>query len=271
MRISVVTPNFNMAPYLEDTIKSVIGNLRPDDEYFVIDGGSTDGSVDIIRRHQCSLTGWVSEKDAGYADALAKGFARATGDILCWVNSSDLLLPKALECVRHLFESRPEDLIYGDVFNVDESNNVLWKSSANFPPLKYHMLYGGGTPWQVGCFWRRGIYQAIGGIRPDLRFAADYDFFLRLCLIGSALYVPKIFGAHRHHPGQLSIAGSSSYEDERSAVQAVAMEGEKNLLATRLLMRSIFSFTARAHARIALILSRRDPLRGTPLSVYRCE
>jgi glycosyltransferase involved in cell wall biosynthesis len=81
MRISVVTPSFNMAPYLEDTITSVIGNLRPGDEYFVIDGGSTDGSADVIRRHEQSLSGWVSEKDAGYADALAKGFDRATGDI----------------------------------------------------------------------------------------------------------------------------------------------------------------------------------------------
>jgi glycosyltransferase involved in cell wall biosynthesis len=97
MRISVVTPSFNMAPYLEDTITSVIGNLRPGDEYFVIDGGSTDGSTDVIRRHEQSLSGWVSEEDAGYADALAKGFDRATGDILCWINAGDLYLSGALD------------------------------------------------------------------------------------------------------------------------------------------------------------------------------
>ena len=86
MRISVVTPSFNMAPYLERTIRSVLANLGPNDEYFVIDGASTDGSLDILRRYDGSLTGWVSEPDSGYADAIGKGFSRATGDILCWIN-----------------------------------------------------------------------------------------------------------------------------------------------------------------------------------------
>src|SRR5882724_2742913 len=97
MRISVVTPSYNMAPYMEDTITSVIRNLRAGDEYFVVDGGSTDGTVDIIRRYEHRLTGWVSKPDRGYAEAIGKGFDRATGDILCWINCSDLYLAGALD------------------------------------------------------------------------------------------------------------------------------------------------------------------------------
>src|SRR5215469_6751580 len=111
MRVSVVTPSFNMAPYLEATITSVIANLRAGDEYFVIDGGSTDGSVDAIRRHEAGLTGWVSEPDGGYAEAIAKGFDRATGDILCWLNCSDIYLSGALDAAKDLL-SADLDMIF---------------------------------------------------------------------------------------------------------------------------------------------------------------
>src|SRR5262245_44562048 len=122
MRISVVTPSFNMASYLEDTIKSVIANLGADDEYFIIDGGSTDGTIAIIRRYEQRITGWVSEADAGYADAIAKGFERAGGDILCWINAGDLYLLGALEAARNLLMG-DLDMIFGDDFYVDENSN----------------------------------------------------------------------------------------------------------------------------------------------------
>jgi glycosyltransferase involved in cell wall biosynthesis len=163
MRISVVTPSFNMAPYLEDTIASVIGNLRPGDEYFVVDGGSTDGSADIIRRHATSLTGWVSEKDAGYADALAKGFDRATGDILCWINTGDLYLSGAFDAARRAFAD-DRDMIFGDDFYIDQNNKILAYSRGWVPDLRMAMLYGGWTPLQDACFWRRSLYQGIGGL-----------------------------------------------------------------------------------------------------------
>ena len=133
------------------------------------------------------------------------------------------------------------------------------------------MLYGGGTPWQVGCFWRKGIYQEVGGIRSDLRYAADYDFFLRLCLKGSSYYAKKVFGAHRHHQGQLSIAGSSKYEDERREVRLAAVESVNHPFAMQLLLRSIFLFNAKVRGRLSLFLSNHDSLRGAPLSKFRCE
>ena len=100
MRISVVTPSFNMATYLEETIASVLGNLRPGDEYFIIDGGSTDGSLDIIRKYEDRITAWISEPDHGYADAIGKGFDRARNDVLCWINAGDLYLRGAFDAAR---------------------------------------------------------------------------------------------------------------------------------------------------------------------------
>src|SRR6267378_1882064 len=123
-RISVVTPSLNLGRYLRATIESVLGNLSAGDEYFIIDGGSTDGSVDLIRGYGSRVTGWVSEPDKGYADALAKGFARATGDILCWINAGDLLLPGALSAARRALTDSDAEMIFGDDLYLDEEGRV---------------------------------------------------------------------------------------------------------------------------------------------------
>lgn len=269
--ISIVTPCLNMAGYLRPSIESVLVNLRPGDEYLVIDGGSTDGSVDIIRAHEQHLAGWVSEPDRGYADALAKGFARATGDILCWVNASDLLLPGALDAVREAMSDCRADMLYGDVLDIDENGNVICRSSGRVPWLKYYMLYGGGTPWQVGCFWRRDAYHAVGGIRPEMRLAADYDFFLRLSSSRPVKYVPRVFGAHRHHSGQLSIAQALKYKEERLAARRAVMKDQGQSAAVRLALTSFFWPYARLRARATKLWSHRDRLRGVPFAGLRCE
>lgn len=117
---TVVTPNYNMGSYLAETIESVLANLESGDEYFIIDGGSTDESVEIIRHYENKITGWVSEKDCGYADALAKGFARANAEYQCWVNCGDLLLPGALDEARTRLAEKDSEMIFGDDVYVDE-------------------------------------------------------------------------------------------------------------------------------------------------------
>lgn len=261
MRISVVTPSFNMAPYLEDTIESVLTNLRGGDEYFVIDGGSTDGSEDIIRRHQQSLTGWVSEKDAGYADALAKGFDRATGDILCWINASDLYLLGALDAARELL-TEGLDMIFGDDFYIDEDNRVLSYSRGWVPDLRMATLYGGWTPLQDACFWRRDLYQKIGGINRSLRYAADYDLFLRMALAGRTGYVPHTFSAFRRHSGQKSISGSAAYEDERRRVRAREIGVYRSEPVLKAIYCGINRVAMSARARLAPLVWRRPDLAG---------
>jgi glycosyltransferase involved in cell wall biosynthesis len=219
LRVSVVTPNYNMASYLEATMQSVFANLQPGDEYFVIDGGSRDGSAGLIEKHAGRLTGWISEPDRGYADALAKGFARATGDILCWINSGDLLLDGSLARARLEVARTGADMIFGDDFYIDEDNRVIRYSCGRVKNLRYAMLYGGWTPLQDACFWTRALYQRAGGLDPDLKAAADYDLFLRMVTTGTAQYVPVTFSAFRRHGGQKSIAQQAAYAREREMVR----------------------------------------------------
>jgi glycosyltransferase involved in cell wall biosynthesis len=271
MRISVVTPSFNMAPYLAATIDSVVQNLRPGDEYFVIDGGSTDDSVDIIRHHEAGITSWISEPDTGYADAIAKGFERATGDILCWLNCSDVYLSGALEKARVLMERDNADLIFGDDFYIDEAGNVLGFSKGWVQNLRFATLYGGWTPLQEACFWRRDLYWKVGGIDRSLRFAADYDLFLRMSGAGRPTYVPVAFSAFRVHRGQKSISGTREYERERWERRSVELsrlqESKGRNLAKRVFYRAMMS----ARARLAPVIWRRPEFAGVAVETLRCE
>lgn len=265
MRISVVTPSFNMAAYLEDTIKSVLANLQPGDEYFVIDGGSVDGSVEVIRPHERNLTAWISEPDHGYADALAKGFARASGDILCWINVGDLYLSGALDAARRLLTS-DLDMIFGDDFYVDESNKILAFSRGWVPDLRMAMLYGGWTPLQDACFWRRELYETIGGIDSTLRYAADYDLFLRMAISGRAQYVPHTFSAFRRHAGQKSIAGSAVYERERGRVRDREIRARSGGAIRSMIYRGSNRAAMSLRARFAPLIWRRPDLVGHPVT-----
>jgi glycosyltransferase involved in cell wall biosynthesis len=217
---TVVTPNYNMSEYLAATIESVLRNLGPGDEYFIIDGGSLDGSIEVIRSYEASLTGWLSERDAGYADAVAKGFSRAGGRYLCWVNSGDILLEGALEKARTAFQQTRADLIFGDDLLIDEDGKVIQVTNGHAADLKKMMLYAGWTPLQESCFWTRTLYESIGGIDPKVKYAADYDFFLRMSLAGRCSYQPAIFGAFRRHKGQLSMAKMALYKSEREKCRA---------------------------------------------------
>jgi len=212
---SVVTPNFNMGEFLTETIESVLANLRPGDNYFIVDGGSTDESVEIIRRYERRLSGWVSERDRGYADALAKGFSRSTSDYQCWINSGDLLLTGALDEARKRLDESSADMIFGDDLYIDEDDLVLQVSNGHAHHLASMMLYGGWTPLQDACYWRRSLYEKVGGIDPSVKYAADYDLFLRMSLSGNCEYVPSIFSAFRKHEGQTSHAHANGYKQER--------------------------------------------------------
>jgi GT2 family glycosyltransferase len=268
-KISVVTPCFNMADYLEDTIKSVIDNLQPGDEYFIIDGGSTDGSVEIIQRYGRHITSWVSERDAGYADAIGKGFNRATGDILCWINAGDIYLSGALEAARGLLTDDLE-MVFGDDFYIDEDNRVLNFSRGWVANLKTAMLYGAWTPLQDACFWRRSLYEKIGGIDRGLLYAADYDLFLRMAMVGKARYVPVTFSAFRRHAGQKSVSGSANYEIERKCVRAREIATQDSALALKAFYRTVNRLAMSARGRLARWIWARPDLVGKPVLSLPC-
>lgn len=261
MRISVVTPSFNMAPYLEDTINSVVSNLREGDEYFIIDGGSTDGSLEIVRRYERQITGWVSEPDHGYADAIGKGFDRATGDILCWINAGDLYLSGALDAARQqLIDDL--DMIFGDDFYIDQDSKVLAYSRGWVPNLRAATLFGTWTPLQDACFWRGDLYRKIGGIDRSLKFAADYDLFLRMALAGRTSYVPMAFSAFRRHQGQKSISGALPYKKEKFACRHRELARHRRNWLTDLFNRFSGRAAMSIRARLAPVLWDRNDLAG---------
>jgi glycosyltransferase involved in cell wall biosynthesis len=176
-RITVVTPSFNQALFLEQTILSILSQNYPNLEYFVVDGGSTDGSVDIIRKYASDITWWVSEKDRGQTDALIKGFSRATGDVLGWINSDDLLEPGALNAVGRAYRENPGSLIAGNVKLFSDSTGqerLVRQRRLNFEDMvkiwTKRSFYS-----QPGVFFPRGAYVAVGGLDRDLHYCMDHD------------------------------------------------------------------------------------------------
>lgn len=272
MKISIVTPNLNLGHYLASTIESVLVNLRPGDEYFIVDGGSSDGSQEVIRSYEKRITAWTSEPDRSYGDALRKGFDRATGEVLCWINSGDLLLPGAFDAARQAFAETDAGLIFGDDFYIDENDQVLQYSRGYVKDLKHYMLYGGWTPLQDACFWRSDLYRKVGGINLELRFASDFALFLRMSSMGKIHYVPKAFSAFRRHPGQKSIAGSAKYEAERQRVRKHMVEEiSQDSRLHQVLRRSWYWTAVRWRARISQKLWRRPDLAGRSIHELACD
>src|SRR5215831_18533986 len=149
-RISIVTPSYNQGRFIEETIQSVLSQDYPNLEYIIIDGGSKDQSVDIIRKYEKRLAYWVSEKDSGAADAIAKGFRRATGDIMAYLNSDDLYSPETLRAVAEVFQAGRSDVVYGNTWWIDSDGHYLGeRRQTPFAPMGY--LYGGFDLQQPAC------------------------------------------------------------------------------------------------------------------------
>lgn len=165
-RISVVTPSLNQGEFLEATLCSVISQQYPALEYIVVDGGSTDGSVGIIERYEADITHWISEPDRGHADALNKGFARTTGEIMCWINSSDLHYPWTLATVAEIFTQFPQvEWISGTGSMFDEDGRLRVVVSS--PGVNLYDILAGDYRGiqQESVFWRRSLWERAGETR----------------------------------------------------------------------------------------------------------
>ena len=166
--LSVVTPSYNQARYLEDTLRSVVSQRDQLHEYFVFDGGSTDGSADLIRKYSPLIDFWQSEKDKGQSDAIHRGFQRATGDILGWLNSDDVYLPGALAHVRRAFEQHPEwDVVTGYHAAIDGDSRItaLHRTGRE---TRTKLRWGIIRVCQQTCFFRRRLYEKVGGLDLSL-------------------------------------------------------------------------------------------------------
>lgn len=201
--ISIVTPSFGQGHFLERTLYSVVNQNYPSLEYFVQDGGSTDETVEVLRRFEGSLTGWVSEPDDGQGDAINRGFAHTSGEIMAYLNSDDLLLPGALAYVARYFAAHPDvDVVYGHRVMIDEFDRQV--GSQVLPPHDDEELAMLDFVPQETLFWRRTAWDAAGGrIDPSLRFAVDWDLLLRMRDTGAKMVrLPRFLGAFRVHDEQ---------------------------------------------------------------------
>ncbi len=197
--VTIITPSYNQAPYLEETINSVLGQTYPNIEYLIMDGGSTDGSVEIIKRYQKKLAHWVSEKDRGQTDAINKGFALAQGEILAWLNSDDTLLPNAVEeAVQFLREHEDVGLVYGDAHYIDEIGRVIGQFPAAQTDLK-RLQRGYVHIPQQASFFRKSIWDQVGPLDPEFFFAMDYDLWVRIARRAEIRYLPRVWANFRLH------------------------------------------------------------------------
>lgn len=176
-KITIVTPSYNQANFLERTILSVINQNYPNLEYIIIDGGSTDGSVEIIKKYEKHLSYWSSEKDNGQSEALNKGFAKATGDIFAYINSDDILLPETLNFISDIFQKNTDvDLIYGHALLIDANDNEIGLCIALPFTLKEHLNGVFSIP-QQSSFWKRQVFEKVGGFNPQNHSCMDGEFF----------------------------------------------------------------------------------------------
>ena len=197
--ITVVTPSFNQAAYLERTIRSVLDQGYPNLEYIIIDGGSTDGSVDIIRKYQSQLAYWVSESDNGQSHAINKGLRRATGDWVAWQNSDDIYYPGAFSKLAQMAEKNPgTKLIVGDMMLIDTNDRTL-RDIRYVRACHKAMLVEGMLLVNQASFWRREVHQEIGWMDEDLHFSFDFEWFLRLTKHCEGIHVNRFWGALRLH------------------------------------------------------------------------
>ena len=207
MRLSVVTPSYNQGRFIRATIDSVLSQGIEDLEYWVIDGGSTDGTVDILRSYGDRIR-WVSERDRGQSDAINKGLRRSGGEVVCWLNSDDVFLPGCLRAVQEAFAADPRlDLAYGDGLLIDEAGAGLGR----FPATEDFDLWRLVNVWdyilQPSAFFRRSALERVGYLDEGLHYTLDWDLWIKLALSGSVRRLPGDLACSREYGSTKTASG----------------------------------------------------------------
>jgi glycosyltransferase involved in cell wall biosynthesis len=223
-RITIVTPSFNQGQYIEETINSVLQQNYPYLEYIIIDGGSSDRSVEIISRNAARLFFWTSQKDNGQAEAIHQGFELGSGQILGWLNSDDTLTPGALLAVGKIFCQQPDvQVVYGNANMVDKNGKII-RELHDVPFNRWAYVFGGINMHQASVFWRRSIYHKVGGLQTSLNYAMDYDLFLRFANANAKFYyLNRCLANYRLHEGAKTVK-------HRGMPSAEAISSKRNLV-----------------------------------------
>ena len=238
--VSIITPSYNQAKYLEQTITSVLDQTYPSIEYIVVDGKSKDGSVDIIKKYADKLAYWVSEKDKGQADAINKGFSRATGEIIAWLNSDDYYLPETVQAAVKIFEENPDVvLVYGNMLAVDEN-------SVTFNTMKYRQLtlkdlLCFNIIGQPAVFMRRSALQQTNGLDATFHFLLDHLLWIQIAKQGKILHVNQTWAAARYHSEAKNVSKAAEFGREAFRIlETIAQDKD--------LAKALLSVDRRAHA-----------------------
>jgi len=224
--VSIVTPSYNQAPYLETAIQSVLNQDYPRIEPLVIDGGSTDGSVAIIKRYQERIAYWVSESDAGQAEAINKGLRRATGEILAWINSDDVYLPGAITQAVAALSDHPEiGMVYADGIMVDHQLKILDRHT--YPQVDTADLLCFEVILQPTVFIRSEVLEEVGYLDSSYDLILDHELWIRIASRYPVLHVPAYWALERTHPEAKTIAQAGKFVAEAERLIAWAAANEK--------------------------------------------
>lgn len=224
-RVSVVTPSYNQGQFLERTILSVLNQNYPNLEYIIIDGGSTDRSVEIIRKYEKYLSYWISEKDQGQADAIYKGFEKSSGSILAWLNADDIYLPGTLlRAANILKDNSHADVVYGNIYLIDEAGEIIGERrlTRHIPSItKLGFLHGGFGIYQPASFWKRELYYKAGKIDPSFQHCMDNDLFVKFAVQNAKFeFVREFLTGFRVHS-----------ESKTSNLRETALKEQKHIFA----------------------------------------
>jgi glycosyltransferase involved in cell wall biosynthesis len=215
-RLGIVTPSYNQAVFIRQTIESVLSQDYADFDYWVMDGGSTDGTCAILKEYERDPRfHWRSEKDAGQGDAINKGWARCTGEILAWINSDDYYLPGAFRAAVDGFAKAPEaGVVFGLMSEVDEGGRVLSAAVGYRQATVEAMLKGFEMPYQPASFFRREIAAGVGGLNASWQYILDYDLLLRILASSPAVFHKGVLAAFRIQPKSKTQTKEAGFGEE---------------------------------------------------------
>lgn len=213
--VSIVMPSFNQAQFLEEAIKSILDQRDQVHEFIVLDGGSTDGSVEIIEKYASEIDHWQSKPDGGQSKAIADGFSRVTGDVINWINSDDAILPGAIYAIRERFAADEEiGLVEGNTVIVDAESSII-RCDRRAGPSRWWVNHGYLRSHQPSTFFKRELFNQVGGLDLDLHCTMDTDLWYRLIPATKCVRIKRYIGVHRVHEDAKGESWDDIYASER--------------------------------------------------------